>query len=93
VDSLNDRKDKVMLNHTRVYNLFNSIDRTEFIRKFVALLRFVAAGEAKVGCLRKDCSAIHRTRNAAGELKDEPVLRPPQEEMDEFEEEIWEICG
>lgn len=86
VDHISVRDDKIRLNHTRLYNLFSAADRTEFISEFVALLRFVAAGEAKVGYLRKDCSAIHRM---GGEIQSEPILRPPQEEMDEFEEDIW----
>ena len=40
---------KIDLNHTRRYNLLNNIDRTEFIKAFVALLCFVAAEEADVG--------------------------------------------
>ncbi len=49
VDCLNDRDDKITLNHIRLHNLFNSTDRTEFVKEFVALLPFVAAGEANVG--------------------------------------------
>jgi len=89
MDFLDGRVDKIILNHTRLYNLFSTADRTEFIKEFVALLRFVAAEEAKVGYLRRDCSAIHRTRNVADIREYEPVVRPPQEEMDDFEEDIW----
>src|SRR5271168_1573650 len=44
VNVLNSRETKAKLNHTKRYNLFNTEDRTEFIKEFVALVRFVAAG-------------------------------------------------
>lgn len=64
------------------------MDRTEFIKEFVALLRFVAAGEANVGFLRKDCVEIHRKTDDVVE-EDERALCPPQEEMEEAEEISW----
>ena len=78
-----------MLNHTQLYNLMNTDDRTEFIKEFVALIRFVAAGEANVGFLRKEGGPIHRTTGERGTVEDEPVLRPPQEDMDQGEEKTW----
>ena len=36
LDCLSDRADKIALNHTRLYNLFSTVDRTEFIKEFVA---------------------------------------------------------
>jgi len=77
-------EDKVKLHHTRRYNLFNCNDRTEFIKEFVALLRCVAAGEAKIGHLRKDGETIHRSQNDSDE-----VLHPPQEAMNDLEEKRW----
>ena len=50
----------INLYHTRQYNLLNTVNRTEFNKEFVALLRFVSAGEAKVGYLYPECRAIHR---------------------------------
>lgn len=89
VDVLKDRKDKIRLNHTQRYNLFNTSDRTEFIKEFVALLRFVAAGEANVGHLRKDSNVIHRNNNDSND-----VLHPPQEAMDDREQDTWrELYG
>ena len=54
----------------------NTNDRTEFIKEFVALVRFVAAGEANVGFLRKEGGPIHRTTGVGerGNAEDEPVL-------------------
>jgi len=89
VDSLSSRKPKIRLCHTRPYNLMNTEDRTDFIKEFVALLRFVAAGEASVGYLRKDCRAIHRIVSAGGAIADELVLRPPQQDLNEVEENDW----
>ncbi len=88
---LENRKDKVKLNHTRRYNLFNMADRTDFIKEFVALLRYIAAGEANIGFLGKECKEIHRAKNEKGELQGDEVLRPPQEEMDETEERMWRM--
>jgi hypothetical protein len=66
-------------------------DRTEFIRQFVALIRFVAAGEANIGHLRKDSNTIHRSaREEIGlEGDGETVMRPPQQDLDAKEEELW----
>lgn len=91
IDVLRSWKDKVRLNHTRLYNLFNTADRTEFIKEFVALLRFVASGEANIGFLGRNNSEVHRTTNDPGEVKDEPVLRPAQEELNEAEERMWRL--
>ncbi len=87
VDVLRYREEKVKLNHTRRYNLYKTGDRTEFIKEFVALLRFVAAGEANIGHLRKDSGAIHRSVDESVGVK--VVLHPPQEAMDDSEERRW----
>jgi hypothetical protein len=80
---------KVELHHTKLYNLFHTVERTEFIREIVALFRFVAAGEANIGHLRKDGTEIHRNTDDSGNPKDEPVLGPPQQAMGEQEEALW----
>ena len=90
INLLENRKEKIKLNHSRRYSLLDTEDRTDFIKEFVALLRFVAAGEANVGFLRKDGVEIHRTADGDGAVEeDEQVLRPPQEEMEEIEESSW----
>lgn len=78
INILKNREEKLNL---IIRDLFNTDDRTEFIKEFVALLRFVAAGEVNIGHLRKDSRVIHRSL-------DEPVgmLHPPEEIMDESEE-------
>ena len=88
INLLEDREPKVKLRHTKRYNLLMTDDRTEFIKEFVALLRFIAAGEANVGHLRKDGVVIHRT---VAESVEEVVLHPPQQAMDELEEEKWRL--
>jgi hypothetical protein len=88
INLLKDRKEKIKLNHSQRYSLLDMYDRTDFIKEFVALLRFVAAGEANVGFLRKDGVEIHRTADGVVD-EDELVLRPPQEEMEEVEESSW----
>ena len=52
--------------------------------EFVALLRFIAAGEASVGHLWKGSKVIHR----AGD-RDDDILRPPQMALDANEECSW----
>ena len=49
----------------------------------------VAAGEANIGHLRKDGTKIHREVDTTENLVDEPVVHPPQQEMDEKEELSW----
>ena len=88
VNLLENRKEKIKLHHSRRYSLLNTNDRTDFIKEFVALLRFVAAGEVNVGYLRKDGVEIHRTADGVAD-EDEQVLHPPQEEMEEVEESSW----
>jgi hypothetical protein len=91
---LENRKERVKLNHTRCYNLFNRVDRTDFIKEFVALLRYIAAGEANIGFLGKECKEckeINRVKNEKDELRGDEVLRPPQEEMDKTEERMWRM--
>jgi hypothetical protein len=88
INLLENRKEKIKLNHSRRYSLLNTNDRTGFIKEFVALLRFVAAGEANVGFLRKDGVEIHRTPDDVID-EEEQIVRPPQEEMEEVEESSW----
>lgn len=87
---LQERENKIKLHHTKHYNLFNTIDHTDFIKEFVTL-HYIAAGEANIGFLGKKCGEIHRTVNDQNELRPDEVLHPPQEEMDETEERIWRI--
>jgi hypothetical protein len=88
ISLLKKREEKIKLNHSRRYNLLDTTDRTDFIKEFVALLRFVAAGETNVGFLHKDSVEIHRTIGSVVD-EDEQALRPPQEEMEEVEESSW----
>ena len=88
IDILETREPKIKLNHTRRYNLFMTDDRTGFIKEFVALLRFVAAGEVNVRHLRKDSEVIHRTGNE-NDVGNQVVLHAPQEAMDEADEIRW----
>jgi len=88
IDSLNNLGYNIKLCHTRLYNLFNTFDRTEFIWEFVALLRFVASGEANVGFLRNDDPTIHRVPSAF-DFEEESVQDPPQEDMSDAEKDSW----
>jgi hypothetical protein len=89
IDSLHLRPKKVELHHTRRYNLMLLDQRTEFIKQFVALLRFIAAGEANVGYLsRKAGGAIHRTRMQVEQAGNEEIW-PGQMAMDEREVREW----
>ena len=88
IDALERREEKIKLHHTRLYNLFNTFDRTEFIKEFVALIRFVAAGEANIGFLGKNCHEIHPMDNRS-QIDGAEMFRLPQEELNENEEELW----
>jgi hypothetical protein len=84
IDDLPLRNPLLKLYHTHRYNLMNTHDRTDFIREFVARLRFVASGDAGIGYLRGNCPVIHRDMGMLG--VGDLVLRPPQEGLDEPEE-------
>lgn len=86
VGFLQNMPEKVQLYHTVTWNLCRADSRTEFIEQFVALVRFVAAGEANIGFLGKHRTSIHRTEGSR-----ETPLRPPQMEMDEKEEAAWRV--
>ena len=71
----------------------NTVSRTEFIKEFVALVRFIAAGEANIGFLGKERMEIHRAESASITPEDlqrnEDEICPPQEEFEKAEEESW----
>ena len=89
VDSLQHREDKIKLNHIRRYNLLNTLDRTDFIKEFIALVRCLAAGDINIGFLGKNNPEIHRMMKDAGDVSDELVLCPPQQELTGKEESLW----
>ena len=89
VNSLSHRNPKIKLCHTMRYNLMTTDSRTDFIKEFVALLRFVAAGYANIGHLRKGSREIHRATDRTAHIANEPVLRPPQEALTLAEELAW----
>ena len=86
IDSLKEHE-KIPLHHSRLYNLLNTDSRTEFIRHMVALIGMVVAGDTNVGHLRKDAGKLHR-EDPSGIAKDESVMHPPQEAMDEKEKSM-----
>ena len=81
--------EKTSLNHTKLYDLYDSDDRTDFIREFVAVLRFVSCGEANIGHLRKNGTQIHRMMSKTEEVEDGPSIGPPQWELDNNEQLSW----
>ena len=89
VDQLKDFSPKIKLRHTRRYNLINTVQRTEFIKEFIALLRYVAAGDAHIGYLRNDTQDIHRTLVSGCELKDDLPQCAPQEAFNRAELNMW----
>jgi len=84
---------RINLYHTKLYNLFNAVDRTEFIKEFVALLRFVAAGEANIGHVRKNSTIIHRSVTDPEGIEDETEMGPPQEVLTTVEKKSWRILN
>jgi hypothetical protein len=83
-------EDRIKLNHTRIYNLVNTVDRTDFIKEFIALVRFIASGEANVGFLGKTREEIHRVTSFSG---NEQVERPPQQDLNDNEEKLWRLSN
>ena len=69
----------------------NTLNRTAFIKEFIALVRFIAAGEANIGFLGKERTEIHRGESKLPkDMEDEEgEVQPPQEAMDHAEEERW----
>lgn len=55
----------------------------------IAVIRTIAARGANVGHLRKDAGKVYREESPSGNAKDELVVHPPQEQMDENEESLW----
>lgn len=84
-------KFQIHLHHTKLYHLLHHESRTTFIKDIVALFRFIAAGEANIGHLRKNGDVIHRSVDVTGEPKgeDESILRPPQQELEDYDLEEW----
>ena len=87
------KEERIKLNHSRIYNLVNSIDRTEFIKEFIALIRFIAAGEANVGFLGKTREEIHRIATEESIVDAEQVKRPPQQDLNDNEEKMWRLSN
>ena len=77
--------DKVTIKHTKPQSLVEPSSRSQFIRLFVLLVRFVAGGYANVGHLRRSGNNIHRSESLP-----EVVKGPPQEVLEEEELEAWE---
>ena len=69
----------------------NTANSTEFIKEFIALVRFIAAGEPNIGFLGKERIEIHRVGgdNIESLGTDEDEMCPPQDAMDEAETECW----
>lgn len=77
------------LYRSQIYDLFETDQRTSFIRQFVALVRMIADGRGNVGHLRRDKDVVHRND------KSEPVVIPSWmnldiREMKEWDENKWE---
>ena len=78
---------KIKMHHTRRYNLLHTTDRTEFIKDFIALVRFIALGEANIGFLGRNSQDIHRGERDM----EEQVVHCPQVDAEEKEEVLWRM--
>lgn len=76
---------KIPIQHTAPLNLLHPETRTQFIKDFVYLLRYIASGYANIGHLRRPGSVIHRFINLS---QDEPE-GPPQNVLAEDDEVSW----
>ena len=76
---------KIPIQHTAPLNLLHPETRTQFIKDFVYLLRYIAAGYANIGHLRRPGSVIHRFINSS----QEEIEEPPQNVLDEDDLVSW----
>lgn len=76
----------LVIHHTRSYNLLDTDCRTEFIKEFIALVRFIASGKASVGLLRTEGS-IHRRPNSG--IADSVLYEDVDDDVWSEEEEPW----
>jgi hypothetical protein len=83
-------KNPIPLHHTQPCNLIDADARLRFLKDFIAVVRCLADGNAPVGYLRRDGGKIHRNVDIEDGNKDDEVLRPPQEALDEQEEAEWQ---
>ena len=86
VGQLPDRM-RIQLYHTPPYNLLDHHQRTAFLKHFIALVRFLAAGFGDVGHLRRTGTKIHRE----GEIKEveKDSVAPDWMVLDYQEDEHW----
>ena len=91
---------RVCLRRTKQYNLMNPTNRLAFIREFVALLRFIAAGRRILDFwgsggwrfIVLTMTLVSMASKIAYKTilhVNEDEIPPPQEEMEEEEEERW----
>lgn len=62
---------RIELQYTPAYNLLDHISRTAFLKHFIALVRFLAAGHGNVGHLRLPGTTIHRGLTSESETEEE----------------------
>lgn len=93
--------ESVHLHYTKQYSLFDTDERTEFLRHFMAVVRFISEGKANVGFLRRDMedNPIHLQDQSDKEKGKEDDAEegesaaekygPPQQVLDIQEFEDW----
>ena len=87
---------RIKLCHTKPDSLVDPIHRTLFLKHFIALIRYLAAGHGNVGHLRLLGDKIHRTLKAIvmddeeeSEEECEEIIAPSWMVLDVGEEEKW----
>ena len=79
---------RIELQHTPSYDLLDPISRTTFLKDFIALIRFLAAGYGNVGHLRLPGTKIHRGLTSYNEMKEESGSKWMVSE--DMKDESWE---
>ena len=78
---------RIPLRHTVPYNLLDPIQRTEFLKHFIALIKVLVGGYGNVGHLRLPGTKIHRELERESEIDEK---NPPEwMVLDYQEDEQW----
>lgn len=80
---------RVTLKHTPPYNLLDPVPHTQFLKHFIALIRYLAAGHGDVGYLRLPVTKSHDEMKREDLDIDEENAPERQMVLDDQEDEQW----
>jgi hypothetical protein len=80
---------RITLRHTPAYNLLDPGPRTTFLKHFIALMRYLAAGYGDIGHLRLPGTKIHRSLGSDVDETEKEENAPEWMALDYQEDEQW----